>query len=450
MGKIIFPDGFIWGAATAAYQIEGAWSEDGKGESVWDMISHTPGLVENGDTGDVAMDHYHRYKDDVALMKEMGLMSYRFSLSWPRILPGGTGAVNSKGVDFYSSLIDELLKSEIEPIITLYHWDFPMALHEKGGWKERASASWFAEYADVCFKAFGDRVKHWITFNEPWVDAYAVGFMVGTPSLSGAATSTAVSHHYMLSHARAVEAYRSRFSDGEIGITLDLTPAYPVTDSPEDRAAAHRYDGFKNRWFLDPVMKGAYPEDMLAYYQEKLNAPDIQTGDMELIKGNPPDFLGINYYTRAMVYADESEAVLGLRVRNNRDETWATNGEVFPRGLYDVLLRVDRDYGHPAIYITENGTSFGDETVEGGRIADPRRRGYLESHFKAARDALSHGVDLQRYYVWSIFDNFEWIFGYGRRFGLVYIDFDTQDRIWKDSARWYKDVIKNNGFVIKG
>ena len=450
MKKVSFPQGFVWGAATSAYQIEGAWREDGKGESVWDVYSHSPGFVLNEDTGDVVIDHYHRYKQDVAIMKKMGLKSYRFSISWSRVLPKGIGEVNQKGLDFYGNLIDELLCAGVEPIITLYHWDFPKALSDKGGWHSRASIDWFREYAEVCFEAFGDRVKHWITFNEPWVDAYAPVFMLGKPSAEGMARATRISHHYLLSHAKAIEAYRKLDQDGEIGIALNLSPAYPATESAADKAATLRFDGFMNRWFLNSVMRGAYPEDMLAFYREKLEVPDIQTGDIELMSANLSDFLGVNYYSRSVVRSSDQEPVLELEIVENRDEGWATNGEVFPQGLYDLLLRLDREYDHPLLYITENGASFGEGRVVNGNIEDNRRREYLERHFDSASRAISRGVSLQRYYVWSLFDNFEWIFGYSRRFGLIYVDFKTQKRIWKESAIWYKDVIRNNGFSYAG
>lgn len=444
--KFKFPDGFVWGTATSSYQIEGAWNEDGKGESVWDAISHMGNVVMNGETGDVAIDHYHRYKGDVAIMKEMGLQSYRFSIAWPRVLPDGTGDINKKGIEFYNNLIDELWKADIEPIITLYHWDYPKVLSDKGGWRLRESTDWFAEYSQTCFEAFGDRVSQWTTFNEPWVDAYARVFMVGRPTIEGMATATKVSHHYMLSHAKAVRAFREICPDGTIGITCNLAPAYPCTDSEEDNAAARRHDGFLNRWFIDPAMKGEYPEDMLAYYKDKLDAPHIEAGDMELIKANPVDYLGVNYYAPARIRASEKEPVLGLVRVEDRDETWATNGEVYPKGLYDLLVRLDKDYGHPVLFITENGTSFGDEELVDGKNHDDRRIDYLKGHLEMVHKAISEGVDLRRYYQWSMFDNFEWIFGYGRRFGIIYVDFETQGRIWKDSAHWYKGVIKNNGF----
>ncbi|MCP4754803.1 MAG: beta-glucosidase [Proteobacteria bacterium] len=446
MAKTTFPEGFKWGTATAAYQIEGAWQEDGRGPSVWDTLCHTPGIIMNGDTGDVAIDHYHKYKEDVALLKKMGMQTYRFSISWPRILPDGVGRINPKGIDFYNNLIDELIRADIEPLITLYHWDFPQVLHDRGGWLSRESADWFAEYAEVCFKAFGDKVKQWVTFNEPWVDAYAFAFMVGKPTVEAMSRATKISHHYMLSHARAVEAYRKLAQGGRIGITLNLSPAYPHTDSKEDEAAARRFDGFANRWFLDPALKGSYPEDMLSFYRDKLKAPDILPGDMELIQRNPSDFLGVNYYSRSIVKASNQEPVLELEKVENKDDTWATNGEVYPEGLYDLLVRLDRDYNRPLLFITENGASFGDDELKDGRIEDERRRSYLKRHFEAAHRAIAEGVNLQGYYVWSCFDNFEWIFGYSRRFGLIYIDYQTLERIWKDSAHWYRGVIENNGF----
>jgi len=446
MNKIEFPKDFLWGAATAAYQIEGAWNEDGRGESVWDTLSHTPGIIQNGDTGDVAIDHYHRYQEDVAIMKAVGLQTYRFSISWPRVLPHGSGQTNQKGVDFYNRLIDELLANGIEPIITLYHWDFPQKLADKGGWQKRASADWFAEYAKLCFTSFGDRVADWITFNEPWVDAYAAVFMLGKPTVDNMARANRKSHHYMLSHAKAIEIFRDLVPKGRIGITLSLSPGYAETDTQKDLAATNRFDGFKNRWFLDPSLKGAYPEDMLAWYREKQIAPDIREGDLDLLKNNPQDFLGVNYYSRTIVRASGDEPVLELEKVEKRDETWATNGEVYPEGLVDLLVRLDRDYDHPLLFITENGASFGDEEIVELRIDDPGRQTYLAQHFEAASRAISKGVNLKRYYVWSLFDNFEWIFGYSRRFGLVYVDYNTQKRTWKQSAFWYQQVIQENGF----
>ena len=446
MTNITFPENFRWGAATAAYQIEGAWQEDGRGPSVWDTLCHTPGIIMNDDTGDVAIDHYHRYKEDVALLKELGLQTYRFSISWPRVLPEGIGRVNQKGIDFYNNLINELISSDIEPIITLYHWDFPQALADQGGWQNRASSDWFLAYAELCFKSFRDRVTQWITFNEPWVDAFAAVFMLGKPTLKGMTRAVGVSHHYMLSHAKAVKAFRNLIPQGKIGITLNLSPTHSASDLPADKEAAGRYDGFLNRWFLDPALKGDYPADMLEIYQRELSQPVIEAGDMELIKNQPSDFIGVNYYSRTVLKEDPEIPVLGLTRVEHRDDTWATNGEVYPQGLHEILVRIDKEYHHPVIYITENGASFGDDDLVKGQVKDETRRSYIERHLAAAHRAIEEGVDLQRYYVWSCFDNFEWVFGYSRRFGIIYVDYATQQRIWKDSARWYQSVIHNNGF----
>lgn len=445
MNPIAFPDNFKWGAATSAYQIEGAWREDGKGESVWDTLCHLDDFIMNGDTGDIAIDHYHRYREDVALLQAMGLQTYRFSIAWTRIMPDGTGQVNGKGIDFYNRLINELIAAGIEPIITLYHWDFPQSLADRGGWQNRDSSEWFREYAEVCFTAFGDRVKQWITLNEPWEDAFAVVFLLGQPTVEGMTRAVSISHNYMLSHAKAVRAFRELIPDGKIGISLSLYPSHPDSESEDDIAAAKRYDSFLNRWFLDPVLKGSYPEEMLNTYQAALSEPRIEPGDIALISSQPTDFLGINYYCRSVIKNDPGVPVLGFSLVENRDETWSDLGEVYPQGLYELLVRVDRDYDHPTIYITENGASFGDDHLENGRIQDDRRRIYIEEHLKAAHRAIAEGIDLQRYYVWSCFDNFEWLWGYSRRFGVIYVDYATQERIWKDSAYWYKNVIGNNG-----
>lgn len=446
MKGTIFPKGFMWGAATSSYQIEGAWDEDGKGESVWDFYCHELKLAKDGDTGDVSIDHYHRYREDVKIMKELGLRTYRFSICWPRVIPAGIGEVNQKGIAFYNSLVDELLDAGIEPVICLYHWDYPKALMDKGGWSGRESVDWFVDYAEVCFQAFGDRVKNWLTLNEPWVDAYAAQFMLGKPSIKGMTRATSAAHHYNVCSAKAIRSFREMVPGGKVGVALNLSPVYPDTDSDEDLAAVKRYDGFVNRWFLDPMVKGEYPEDMLAFYQDRFGVPDIIAEDMEVIKNNPMDFIGVNYYSRRVVKASDQEPVLDVEPVENKDDTWATNGEVYPDGLHDLLVRLDQDYGHPVLWITENGASFGDDEIIDGKIPDTRRQDYLLRHFQAAHRAISQGANLQRYYVWSVFDNFEWVFGYSRRFGIIHVDYETQKRTWKDSARWYQGVIKNNGF----
>lgn len=448
MSKITFPNDFIWGAAAASYQIEGAAFEDGKGESIWDKFSHTNGKVLNGDTGDVACDHYHKYKRDVQMMKEMGLKSYRLSISWPRIFPSGGGQVNQKGLDFYSRLIDELLENGIEPIVTLYHWDLPQALQDKGGWGNRDICQYFAEYASCMFENLGDRVKKWITLNEPWCTAFlGYGIGVHAPGIQDYPLSVQVSHNLILSHAKAVQAFRELNTGGKIGITLNLTPAYPATESEDDRAAAVVADGFSNRWFLDPVLKGRYPEDMMKLYREKFNVPVVEPGDMDIIAGSHIDFLGINNYTRSVVKKSDNNPPLNFEeVKPKGSKYTDMEWEIYPDGLYDLLVRVSRDYNSPHILVTENGAAFKDELSEEGHIDDDDRIEYLRQYLTGAHRAIQDGVKLDGYYVWSLMDNFEWALGYSKRFGLIYIDYkEDQKRIWKKSAYWYRDVILRNG-----
>lgn len=448
MSKISFPENFIWGAATASYQIEGAASEDGKGESIWDRFSHTPDKVLNGATGDVSCDHYHKYKRDIRMMKEMGLKGYRLSVSWPRIFPSGGGQANQKGMDFYAGLIDELLENGIEPIVTLYHWDLPQALQEKGGWGSRDICEYFAQYASYMFDRLGDRVKKWITINEPWCIAF-LGNATGehAPGLHDYPLSVQVSHNVILSHAKAVQAFRELNTGGKIGITLNLTPAYPATESADDRAAAVIADGFANRWFLDPVLNGAYPDDMLKFYHEKLNSPVIGPEDMEIIAGSHIDFLGINNYTRSVVKKSGSSPLGYEEIKPEGSKYTDMGWEICPDGLYDLLVRVSRDYNSPHIYITENGAAFKDKLSPEGRVDDDDRIDYLRQYLTAVHRAIKDEVKVDGYYVWSLMDNFEWAWGYTKRFGLVYIDYSKDlERIWKKSAYWYRDVISNNGF----
>lgn len=449
MTKFIFPKEFIWGAATAAYQIEGAVNEDGRGESIWDRFSHTLGKVYRGDTGDIACDHYHRYREDVLLMKELGLKSYRFSIAWPRIFPDGKGSINSKGVDFYNRLIDELLEAGIEPAATLYHWDLPQALQDQGGWGTRATVGAFEDYSKVAFQRFGDRVGRWITFNEPQVSAIC-GYAEGhhAPGLRDMALGIQVAHHLLVAHARTVEIYRQLNFKGEIGITLNLSPTYPASGSVEDKKAAIFADGEKNRWFLDPVLKGVYPEDIGELYHRKYNGPAIENGDMELIKRAAVDFLGINYYSRAVI-GHPAPGSSGLYQNVNPEDSAYTDmvWEIFPAGIYDLLLRIKKDYGNPRIFITENGAAFQDGQIEKGIVADDDRLDYLKQHLMAIHRALEEGVRLDGYYLWSLMDNFEWAYGYSKKFGIVKIDYATQDRSIKKSGAWYRDVIKNNGLT---
>lgn len=459
---ITFPQDFVWGTATSAYQVEGAYQEDGKGTSVWDTYTNQYKLA-GGETGNVAIDQYHRYKQDVALLKEMGIQSYRFSIAWTRILPEGTGEVNQAGIDYYLRLIDELQKAGIEPAITLYHWDLPQALANRGGWRNRESVKWFTDYAEIVFKAFGDRVKTWITFNEPFIDRMMIGSFLRSrldPTIEPISNPFAIpgaliaqqaieTHHWILAHAKAIQIYRSLGLSGKIGITLSISPVYPETDSEADRDAARVEDGLHNRWFLHPVLKGAYPEDIRALYL-KHTVIGIQEGDMEVIKKNHADFLGVNYYSPTRVKANSDSKRFGIEILPNSDERPAFNGEVYPEGLYDLLVRIDTEYDHPVIYITENGAGFGseDDSLVDGCVHDVLRQDYLKRHFAEAHRAIQAGVKLQRYYVWSCFDNFEWVFGYKNRFGLIYVNFENQERIWKDSAFDFQSWIKNNGFDL--
>jgi len=442
-----FPDGFLWGAATASYQIEGAWDEDGKGESIWDRFCHTPGYVLGGDTGDVACDHYHRWREDIQLMAQLGLKGYRLSISWPRVLPEGKGQVNPAGLDAYSRLVDGLLAQSIQPFVTLYHWDLPQALQDEGGWANRDSAHWFQEYADVVSQWLGDRVSGWITHNEPWVIAF-LGYYMGVhaPGIQDLPAAIQVSHHLLLSHGLAVPVLRSNSAQGtQVGITLNLSPVHAATESEADQAAARRQDGYLNRWFLGPLFKGDYPEDMLELLERhSAAAPTVESGDMEAI-GVPIDFLGVNYYSRGVVRADpEGGPLQATGVRPEGSEYTEMDWEIYPAGLYELLTHLHNEYDGPAMYITENGAAFADELVDDA-VEDPRRVAYLRDHFAAAWQAIEEGVDLRGYFVWSLMDNFEWALGYSKRFGIVYVDYEMQRRIPKRSALWYKDVIARNG-----
>lgn len=446
MMRADFPGNFTWGTATASYQVEGAVSEDGRGESIWDRFSHTPGKVYNGDTGDIACEHYHRYRQDIALMKEMGIKGYRFSIAWPRIFPEGNGKLNTKGLDFYDRLVDELLRNGIDPMVTLYHWDLPQALQDIGGWANRDTAEYFAQYAETVFKSLGDRAGKWITHNEPWVAAF-VGNLQGrhAPGLMDFPLAVQVSHNLLLSHAKAVKAYRAmNFKNGKIGITLNLNPIYPASQTSEDMEAARVADGYSNRWFLDPVLKGGYPEDMMALYREKLNSPVIEPGDMKCISDSPSDFIGVNYYSRKVIKNSEADPVLRFKEIQPEGSGYTDmNWEIYPQGLHDLLTRIKQDYNNPVIYITENGAAFKDDRLENGIVRDDARRAFLEGHFEAALRAIKDGVRLEGYYVWSLMDNFEWAHGYNKRFGLIYVDYKSQKRIWKNSGLWYKAFLNS-------
>ncbi len=439
---LTFPQDFLWGAATASYQIEGAWNEDGKGESIWDRFSHTPGKVLNGDTGDVACDHYHRWQDDIALMKSLGLHAYRFSIAWTRIFPAGRGAVNPTGLDFYSRLVDGLLEAGITPFVTLYHWDLPQALQDEGGWTTRSTAEAYVEYADTVSRALGDRVKNWITFNEPWVSAF-IGHWEGrhAPGHTDLHEALATVHHLMLAHGLAVSQIRANCPDGQVGITLNLSPHMPASPGTADRAAARFADGHNNRWFLDPITGRGYPQDMIDGFGDSLAF--VQPGDMDIISV-PVDFLGVNYYTRGIVCAAIDESENAPRTVFRGDEITEMDWEVYPEGLYDLLGRLHFEYRFSAMYITENGAAFKDTVAPDGTVDDPARLSYIKRHLEMAHRAIAAGVPLRGYFVWSLMDNFEWALGYSKRFGIVHVDYQTQKRTLKSSAKWYRQVIQEN------
>ncbi|MFZ5817055.1 MAG: GH1 family beta-glucosidase [Bacillota bacterium] len=443
-----FPKDFVWGAATASYQIEGAAHEDGRGLSIWDTFSRIPGKVANGDTGDVACDHYHRYLDDVALMADLGLHSYRFSIAWPRIFPTGSGAVNPKGIDFYKRLVDALLSRGIKPVATLYHWDLPQGLQDLGGWGNRETAYRFQEYAATMFRELGDVVDAWTTINEPFCVAF-VSHASGehAPGYQDWPLAVRVSHHVLLAHGLGLQAFRQLMpKEKQIGITLNMTVGVPATDTLEDREAAHRFDGYANRWFADPIFRGSYPEDILVHYRGMAPIDFIANGDMQLIS-QPIDFLGLNYYTRAVCQADPSSPFFGIRTLPPTAPVTDQNWEIVPDCLRQLLIRIEQDWtrGLP-LYIHENGCAMPDVLGPDGRVHDTGRLQYLRDHFAAAHAAIQAGVNLKGFYVWSLLDNFEWAWGYEKRFGIVYVDYPTQRRILKDSALWYRDVIRQNGW----
>jgi beta-glucosidase len=452
-----FPDGFAWGTATASYQIEGAVAEDGRSPSIWDTFSHTPGKVQNGDTGDVADDHYHRYEEDVGHMADLGVKFYRFSLAWPRLQPDGRGALNERGVDFYSRLIDALRARGIEPWVTLYHWDLPQVLQDEGGWPERDTAQRFAEYAAAVYERLRDRVTYWTTLNEPWVAAF-IGHATGrhAPGLRDPEAALRAAHHLMLGHGLAIEAMRARGDgDSRLGVTLNMSPVNAATDDPADLDAARRADGLANRIFLDTLLGGGYPADVLESVRGVTDGAYVHAGDEERIAA-PLDFLGINYYFRTVVRAGEGGAAEPVWVGNPDIEPvfrglpqTEMGWEIDPDGLYDLLVRVSRDYPSVALYVTENGAAFPDRKAHDGAVHDMARIAYLDSHLRAAQRAIADGVDLRGYFVWSLMDNFEWSFGYSKRFGLVFVDYETLERTPKDSARWYAQVTRTNALPAR-
>jgi beta-glucosidase len=451
-----FPKGFLWGAATSAYQIEGAADVDGRGESIWDRFCRTPGKVEQGATGDVACDHYRRWRADVGLMRDLGLKAYRFSISWPRVLPQGRGTINEKGLDFYSRLVDALLEAGIVPFPTLFHWDLPQRLQDEGGWPNRATTDAFVEYVEAVGRRLGDRVSNWITINEPWC-AGMLSHQVGrhAPGWTDWHAALTASHHLLLAHGRAVPVLRAHSPRAEIGIALNLTPAEPASPSVADRDACRHFDGYFNRWFLDPIHGRHYPADMVSDYASLGRLPldwdaRVRPGDVETI-ATPTDFLGVNYYNRAVVRSETVAEADNLprTVFLAPESEWTEMGwEVHPEGLYRTLSRVHFDYGPRRIFVTENGASWSDAPGADGRVRDERRRLFVKEHLRAARRAIQAGVPLHGYFLWSLLDNFEWERGYSQRFGIVWVDYASQARVLKDSALWYRRVIEANSAEV--
>ena len=428
--------------------MEGAAGEDGRGESIWDRLAATPGRIEDGSTPREACDHYRRWREDLALMKDLGLKAYRFSIAWPRVMPAGTGAVNRAGLDFYSRLVDGLLAAGIAPMATLYHWDLPQALQKRGGWASRPTAEAFGAYARVCARELGGRVKHWCTVNEPQMVAFC-GHLAGThaPGLADRMTALRVTATLNLAHGLALRELREAAPGARVGIVLNLAPVHPASPSEADAAAAGRADGLVNRWFLDPVLRGHYPEDLCS--KLGMFAPRPSRSDAALF-GAPLDFVGVNYYTRLLVrHAKGGELFDAERAEPPAGaERTATGWEVWPQGLGEVLLRLKREYGDPEVVVTENGAAYDDEPDAAGYVDDDRRVAYLRAHLAEARRAIDDGVRLGGYMAWSLLDNFEWAEGYTRRFGLVRVDYPTQKRTVKASGRWYAGAIRNNGAEI--
>jgi len=450
-----FPDGFLWGAATASYQIEGAADEGGRGKSVWDTFSHIEGKVANGHTGDVACDHYHRLDDDVALMASLGLQTYRFSISWSRVIPDGRGAINPEGIAFYSRLIDSLLENDIVPCPTLFHWDLPQELENIGGFRNRDTVSWFGDYAALMAREFGDRVSMWSTFNEPWCYAY-LGHAEGVhaPGLTDPSAAVAVAHHELLAHGLALKSMRAERPELQLGIVINSSNIRSEGSPPAPTGQVQLIDAIHNRWWFDATLRGEYPADLIDSYGPL--AQVVQPGDLAVIS-QPLDWIGINYYFDILVrgVAENEVAkpmlayptVAGVTESPERSQHTDMGWPITPEGFTELLVRLRTDYPNlPPVYITENGCAYDDPVVD-GRCADPRRIDYLDQHLRALAAAMEQGVDVRGYYQWSLLDNFEWALGYDKRFGIVHVDFDTLERTPRDSALWLSDVIARNGLA---
>lgn len=444
---IEFPAGFLWGCATSAYQIEGSPLADGAGPSIWHRFTRTPGLVRDGDSGDLACDHYRRYAGDVKLMQQLGLNAYRFSIAWGRVMPEGRGRVNSAGLDFYERLVDSLLEAGIQPMATLYHWDLPAALDDRGGWLNPDIADWFADYASAVYQRLDGRVKLWATLNEPWVVTDG-GYLHGAlaPGHKNRFEAPIASHHLMRAHGAAVKAYRA-IGKHQVGLVVNIEPKYPASDSAADKAATQRADAYMNRQYLDPALRGHYPPEMKEIFGEAW--PDWPAQDFELIQ-QPLDFIGLNYYTRSVTRHDDKAWPLYASAVRQPQATYSETGwEVFPQGLTDTLNWIRERYGNPPLYITENGSAFYDPPVApADGLPDPLRVDYLQKHLRATHQARADGCDIRGYFAWSLLDNFEWSLGFSKRFGIIHVDFATQKRTLKSSAKCYAEVIASQGRVL--
>jgi beta-glucosidase len=435
----VFPPDFVWGVATAAYQIEGAAAVDGRGECIWDRFSAMPGKVRNGESGAVAADSYHRYGEDIALMRALGVDAYRFSISWPRIVPGGRGGVSAAGLDHYDRLVDALLEAGITPFATLYHWDLPQALEEEGGWTSRATAEAFVDYVEAVAGRLGDRVRAWATHNEPYCSAW-LGYGTGSKAPGRARLDDAVAamHHILLSHGWAVDALRRATKDADVGIVIDSWPVHPATLEAADVLAARQVDAQRNRWVFEPLLRGSYPVDLLDAFSPV--TPPVRDGDMAVIAAEI-DFLGVNNYSRTIVRASPEDG-RPETVRPPSDAPVTDMGwEIYPDGLHEVLTRLHREYAAPPLYVTENGAAFGDVRGHDGAVHDPERIAYLDAYIRSVGRAIADDVPVRGYFAWSLLDNFEWEQGYWRRFGLVYVDYPTLERVRKDSFAWYRGLI---------
>ncbi|PAD70304.1 beta-glucosidase [Bacillus sp. 7586-K] len=445
MAIIKFPKEMRWGAATAAYQIEGAAKEDGRGLSIWDTFSHTPGKVLNGDNGDVACDSYHRYHEDIQLMKELGIDIYRFSISWPRVFPAGTGEVNEKGLQYYHDFVDALIENGIEPMCTLYHWDLPQALQDTGGWANRETIEAFAEYAEFMFQQFNGKIKKWITLNEPWCVSFLSNYIgAHAPGNKDLQLALTISHHLLLAHGKAVARFRKLDVEGEIGYAPNMEWYEPFSSKQEDIDACNRALAYFIEWFMDPVFKGRYPEFMVDWFKKKGAVLTIEDGDMETIH-QPIDFLGINFYTGFVGRYKEGEDLFDLERIDIGFEKTDFNWNIYPEGFYKALTKVKDQYGAIPIYITENGACYNDG-VENGRVKDTKRIDYLKQHLTSLKRSIDAGVNVKGYLTWSLMDNFEWAEGYDKRFGIIHVDFNTLERTKKDSYYWYKHMISNGWF----